>query len=68
MQTLETLKSKAAEYIARNGRRFPNGGAALNVISQALETWHRETSGDTEKLVKYFDKRPSGKFDLPFLN
>lgn len=66
--TFETLTERAGQYIERNPRRFPHAPAALNVICQALESWNSVTGGNPDRLGEFFDRKPNGRFDLPFLN
>jgi len=63
----ETITQAAADYIARNPRRFPNPAAALNVFGNAADAWQAD-GGRIDRLPRFFTVRRDGKFDFPPLN
>ena len=62
--TAQQITAAAADYIARNPRRFPNPPAALNVFGNAADAWE-EDGARLERLPRFFSLRPDGKFDFP---
>lgn len=58
------LIDRFSDYMAKHPKRFPNGGAALNIFATRAEEWEKE-GRNPEKLDTYFIRNANGRFDIP---
>lgn len=54
-------------WLPRFPKRYPNPVAAFAIIDQAIDAWSQDGE-KIERLPKFFDTRPDGKFTLAPLN